>query len=1198
MVMKIKEIELNGFKSFSDRTVLSLHDGVTVIVGPNGCGKSNIVDAFRWVLGEQSARSLRGEKMDEVIFQGSSSRKPKGMAEVTLSISLTPPQSKDTGNATELPKDDDTAHDSVVVARRLYRSGESDYLLNKRSCRLKDIKDLFLDTGLDVKSYSILDQGRIGEILNARPIDRRFLIEEVAGVMKYKVRKAEALSKLASSKENIQRINDIIHEVRRQLNSLDRQVKKAERFKRLIDELKDVELRIARREFLILSEELKELTAELDQLREADAGKRAALSTAENKLETERVGVIEKEKVLAALEQTLYDKERSVAETEKKIAVLKTTIENIRNDIARLTSIETEGAAKKTELAERLVELEGRERSYDAHVEKISDALREKREATASIEAAITGQESALEENRKALFSASDRLSSRRNEHSRLQSSSETLSYKESVAVRDKEVIAQGIVAAEAGISGADAQIAGANAEIVSLKAAADQLASGADVFSRQIEEKKAEVAQERESLASNTSRIGSLKELIIDKTLRDFLSDSGNRLQTSSTVLSDILSSDREHEIALEAALSEKLNSLILDSPEDVLAAVTVVREKQLGRTSIFYTDLGAEPATIETGTPPIAGHPAVLGKASDFIKTEHAAARHAVNSVLDNTFIVRDLRGAMEAFQAHPGGSCVLATLDGEVISADGFITAGQGKDILRRKREIKELLQTVDKQQKVISAIEQELLLMSEELSVCLDSVRETEYAVVEAEKKLSLLQHQRAAHSEERERRVRRRSFLETELATIASEKASLKSALQAKSREISQLEIEHQTVTVAMAEIQSLIAGVRADYEQERAQIEDMRLEITSFREKLLAVSREKQATEEAIAETEEKNSIAAEDIAANTAKVEESVAKLRQMESSIKSSVEEAAALRQARERQREAIAAEKEGLLGFENGLRKLRAEIDELSRRLSDQRSASVEQRMKLESIASGMHQKYGIGIAQAEISIDGFDPAEDAEKAALLNDKIRELGPVNLGTLEEYDELKSRHDFLTKQQEDLTMSIAELEEAISRINLTTRRKLREAYDALRAKFAEVFTTLFGGGRADVVLTDEENVLEAGLDIIAQPPGKKLQNINLLSGGEKALTSLSLLFAGFLLKPSPLCILDEADATLDESNTTRFAQMIRELARDTQFVVITHNRTTMEAADNLYGITMEEPGASKTISLQMSEIEAIGVA
>ncbi len=1196
--MRISEIELNGFKSFGDRTVISLHGGVTVIVGPNGCGKSNIVDAFRWVLGEQSAKSLRGEKMDEVIFQGSSSRKPKGMAEVQLTILLTHSPPKDESSSAELSSVDGEAGDSIVVARRLYRSGESDYLLNKRSCRLRDIKDLFLDTGLDVKSYSILDQGKIGGILNSKPIDRRFLIEEVAGVMKYKVRKAEALSKLESSKENIQRISDIVHEVRRQLSSLDRQVRKAERYKRLIDELKDIELRIARREFLHLSKQLSEVTAGLDQLRENDAAKRAELSTAENELETRRVGMVEKEKILTALEQTLYEKERSISETEKKIAVLKTTIENIRNTVARLTSIETEGAAKKIELAERLIKLEDRERTHRAHIEQMSEALREKREATASIEAAIAEQETALEEKRKDLFSASDRLSSRRNELSRLQSSSETLAYKESVALRDMEGIAQGISAAEAGAAEAEAQLAEQSAEIARLKTEAGRFAEEAEALRRQIEGKKTALAQERELLAANVSRINSLRELLVDRTLLDFLADSGNRLQVSGTTLSDLFSADREHEPAIEAALSEKLNALILERPEDVLAAVEVVREKQLGRTTIFYTGIGEKLSARRTESPAIAGHSVVLGKASDFIKTEHVAAECAVSHVFDHVYIARNIQSAIEAFQMHPDVPCVLVTLGGEVISSSGFITAGQGKDILKRKREIKDLRQTVEKQQAAISATEQEILLLSETLSACVDSIRETESAAVEAEKKVSLLQHQHTANREDRERRERRRFFLDTELVTIAAEKETLKTAIAEKTRDISQLEIEHQTVSVAMAEIQALIACVREEYEQERTYIEDMRLEIASFKEKLIAVSREKQSTEDAIFDIEEKNSIAAEDIAANTAKIADSAAKLTDMENAIKTNVEAAATLQQTRERRREAIAVEKEGLLGFENGLRKLRSEIDELSQQLADRRSLSVELRMKLEAMETGMRQKYGVEIVQTEIALEGFDLGEDAEKVENLNEKIRELGPVNLGTLEEHDELKNRHDFLAKQQEDLTMSIAELEEAIARINQTTRRKLLEAYESLRSKFTEVFTTLFGGGRADLILTGEENILEAGIDIIAQPPGKKLQNINLLSGGEKALTSLSLLFAGFLLKPSPLCILDEADATLDESNTARFAHMIRELSRSTQFVVITHNRTTMEAADHLYGVTMEEPGASKTISLQLSGVEAIGAA
>lgn len=1193
MVMKIKEIELNGFKSFSDRTVLSLHDGVTVIVGPNGCGKSNIVDAFRWVLGEQSARSLRGEKMEEVIFQGSSTRKPKGMAEVTLAISTVPPKAHNEGNGSGR----DAATDSIVVSRRLYRSGESDYLINKRSCRLKDIRDIFLDTGLDVKSYSILDQGRIGEILNAKPVDRRFLIEEVAGVMKYKIRKAEALSKLESSKENLQRINDIIHEVRRQLNSLDRQVKKAERYKRLIGELKDIELRIARREFLSLSERLAGVLAAVEQLREVDAVKRGELSAAENQLETERVGIVEKEKELAALEQKLYEKERAVSDSEKRIAVLKTTIENLKYDKARLEAIQSDGVARKAELSQKAVDLGRQAASHQSHVDQMTEALREKREATAAIEAAIAEQEAELEERRKALFSASERLSMRRNEQSKLQSSSETLAYKESVAHRDMEGIAQAIAAADAGIAEADAKIAEQTAIIGGLRADVERLAGEAGTLHQQIEERKNDLAQERERLAANMSRIGSLRDLIVDKTLRDFLADSGNRLHVSSTVLSDILSADKEYEVAIEAALSEKINSLILDSIDDVVAAVDVVREKQLGRTAIFFTGIGSRPGAQQTEPQAIAGHPSVLGKASDFIKTEHVTAEHAISHVLDNVYIARDLRSAVEAFEAHPGIPCVLVTLDGAVVSSNGFITAGQGQDILRRKREIKELQKTIDQQQVAIAATEQELVSLQEALHVRRDGIREAEALVVEAEKQVSLLQHQRTAHVEERERRERRRSFLETELATLATEKESLKAALEAKALEIHQFEIETQTVRVAMASLQETIASVKEEYEQERSELEDMRLEIASFREKLIALERERQATEEAIIEIDEKFSIAVEEAETTETKIASATEQLQRLEGSIRSTVEDAAALRRAREERRDAIAVEKEALLEKEHGLKALRTEIDALSQQLSDQRSVSVEQRMKLESLQSAMMQKYGVEIGQTEIAIAGFDAGADIESVNSLNEKIRELGPVNLGTLEEYDELKTRYEFMTKQQEDLTMSIAELEEAISRINQTTKRKLREAYDALRAKFVEVFTTLFGGGRADLVLTDEENILEAGVEIIAQPPGKKLQNINLLSGGEKALASLALLFAGFLLKPSPLCILDEADAPLDDINTVRFAQMIRDLSRDTQFVVITHNRTTMEAADHLYGITMEEPGASKTISLQLSEVENIGI-
>jgi chromosome segregation protein len=361
--------------------------------------------------------------------------------------------------------------------------------------------------------------------------------------------------------------------------------------------------------------------------------------------------------------------------------------------------------------------------------------------------------------------------------------------------------------------------------------------------------------------------------------------------------------------------------------------------------------------------------------------------------------------------------------------------------------------------------------------------------------------------------------------------------------------------------------------------------------MTSYREKIDALGREKDAISNAIGEFENKKEQAIKEIRDAEEKIKESTTKLQKLEEEIKSIVMDVDNMQVQRTKLRDTINSENQEIVSKSNILRNIRAQIDEISQQMTDLNSKAVENRLRIENIETSISQKYGLDIKTHGIEVEGFDAAEDENKIDELNTKIRELGPVNLGTIEEYEELKNRYDFLTKQQQDLTMSIAELEEAISRINTTTRRKLREAYDSLRTKFTEVFATLFGGGRADIILTDEENILESGLDIIAQPPGKKLQNINLLSGGEKALTSLALLFAGFLIKPSPLCVLDEADAPLDESNTVRFAQMIKELSKETQFIVITHNRTTMEVADYLYGITMEEPGVSKAISLQFTE-------
>ncbi|MBI5213510.1 MAG: chromosome segregation protein SMC, partial [Nitrospirae bacterium] len=1155
--MKIKQIELIGFKSFADKSLFPLHNGITCIVGPNGCGKSNIVDAFRWVLGEQSAKSLRGEKMEEVIFQGSSTKKQKGMAEVTLVISQSgkPSSASDSGNGSESGED---ASDEMTVSRRLYRSGESEYLMNKRQCRLRDIKDVFLDTGLDVKSYSILDQGRIGEIINTKPHERRFLIEEIAGVMKYKVRKAEALSKLESSKQNLQRINDIVYEVKRQINSLDRQVKKAERYKRLIEELKAIELRIAKKEYSSLSEALSTLLSEIEKLRETDSAKRGELSTLENFIEAKRIEIAEKENALAALEGALNEKERAIADSEKRIAVLKANIENKRLDIERLTNLQAEITVKKAELSGKISELGDAENALLSNIESISIELDEKKEKVCGIEAALGEKESDIEGRRKELFKASEDLSNKKNELGKLQSALENLIYRESVAAKDSETIKGGIDELQTAAKEAEEALKTKNEALLRLQAEKEAMNSEITRLTDAIEGKKTLLAKEREDLASDTSRLNSLKELIIDKSLADFLMEG-----QQTTVLSDIIAADKDFEAAIEAILSDKINSLIFDNLDDVMAVINIIKEKHLGRTSILYKGLDVmRPASDgedinSSVTPGGITHDAIIGPASDFITSENSDAKKAAHAALENTYIVKDIKAAFEVLNSGvptQNSELILVTLDGEVVNSYGWIFAGHGKDVLKRKREIKELQKAIDEQQLKIRGFEDDLNSLIDALAAKKESLKNAEDAVVAVEKEISLSAHSIRTHRDEIERKTRKLSVLDTELSAIAQEMGSTENSIQSKTENIETAEKERAAIDDEIASMQQSLASKREEYEEARSQLTDMKLSLASHREKADAMRKEKDNINDALAELESRKEQAEQEIQDAEQKIKESEHELHDLEEGIKIVIVEADRIKTEKAGLKETISFEQQELIAKDASLKAIRSAIDSVSQQLADANTKAVENRLRIENIEGSISQKYGLEIKIEPVEFEGFDPEDDVNRVNELNTKIRELGPVNLGTIEEYEELKTRYDFLTKQQQDLTMSIAELEEAISRINSTTRRKLREAYDALRTKFSEVFAVLFGGGKADIILTDEDNILDAGLDIIAQPPGKKLQNINLLSGGEKALTSLALLFAGFLIKPSPLCILDEADAPLDESNTVRFAQMIKDLSKETQ--------------------------------------------
>ncbi len=1164
--MRIEKIELTGFKSFADRTTFVLHPGITCIVGPNGCGKSNIVDAFRWVLGEQSAKSLRGEKMEEVIFNGAALKKPKGMAEVMMVVSgLNGAGQGNNGGQAE----------TATISRRLYRSGESEYMINKTPCRLKDIRDVFLDTGLDFRSYSILEQGRIGEILNSKPLDRRFIIEEVAGVMKYKVRKAEALSKLESSRANLVRINDIILEVKKQINILDRLAKKAERYKKLSSEMHGIELKIARREFERIKEEHRGVVEEHASLKAEEAVKGARISETENQTEARRLVLIDKEKELERLQNGYQTMERDISEIERQIAVARADIANLGEYLKKIEYQQEEVETRSGEIAARIEELKTAGEKISGDIEKNGEALSEKTEAFRVLEAELAEKEGQIEDGRREVFRISEELSRMRNDLAKQQSSVDAFERREAQSVKESEDAGKALGEIEAAISSVESEILGNSNEALLLEEKKAVLARELAGGRAGLEELLKSLSDAREELASNTSRLESLKEIAHDRPAGEFIPADGLLGK-----LSDVIDVEAQYEKAVEGVLSEKADLLIMRSQDDIRSAIESLRGAEVGKTS-FIT-----PPPASAGPPP-SGPAGAVGCALDFVRVREGYSGIAEN-ILGRVFFVRDIESGFAMMGLNR--DAVLVTLDGEVIEPSGVVVVGGGKGIFRRKREIRELEEMIVSGKSAIEGMNgrmqeiQDMILGKEE------DVRAVESSIHKIEKEISLSRMTVDNYANDRERMNRKLSYLTLELEEIFREKESLLKLIRENEEKIRSVETAKKAMEEEAAALREGIASRKAEMEERRSDVTDLRLLIASTREKIEAIRNERESSTRAFEDLKQKKADLLSEHAAVRLRVTQRETEVGEEELRLRKCVAEADKVRGDISGRKGDIERENGDLILVEQGLRTLRHEIAAVTSRISELDVARAEHNMRMENIAGNVRTNYGKEIGDLELE---EVTQEEEERLVELGRKIQEMGPVNLGTLEEYEELRGRYEFMTKQQDDLTKAIAELEEAISKINSTTRKKLRDAFEALNAKFGEIFTNLFGGGRAELVLTDDQNILESGIEIVAQPPGKKLQNLHLLSGGEKALTALSIQFASFLIKPTPLCILDEADAPLDETNTERYSRMLAEISASTQFIVITHNRTTMGAAQHLYGITMEEAGVSKVISMQLEEVQ-----
>ncbi len=1190
--MRIRRLELTGFKSFMDRTVIAFDDGVTAIVGPNGCGKSNVADAIRWVLGEQSPRQLRGRSMEDVIFSGSESKPPLGFAEVTLTLENDRPS--------ELAPQYQ-GFSELTVGRRLFRTGESDYLVNKVPVRLLDVQDIFLGSGVGRTAYSIVEQGRIGQIVSARPEDRRSILEEAAGVTRYKRRREAAERKLEATQQNLLRVADLASEIGKQLDGLNRQARKAERYKALRSRIRELELRLASARFLELTARRRAAEDLHGAARAEEAEVAARLAAAEAAVEIDRAALAEAEQRLHALEGQERELQGAARVCEVSLEAsgreLAQIADRSRSQAAEVERLKAQAESLAAERAEASRERDGLERLGGADSARLAAAEQALRDLEREEAALRAEAESARREAGEALGRAAEARSGLSQVERRRIDLEGRLS-----RLRSEEEELAGHGTSLDGSRAAHAERLGRTRQ---LKLRLEEQRGAQEEL---LERTRAEFIQNearlitlREELSDRRARLRSLAELMRNyegygRGVRSLMTRDGPgdpRGRGIFGLVADVVSASPEYENAIEAVLGERLQYVIVESHARGVEAIDWLKSAAEGRASLIPLSRlrPAEPAA-----EPDRSHPGVIAPCLEVVRYD-PSYEAVVRLLLGGALVVRDLPSALELWQGG-GRGCTLVTLDGEVLDPSGVVTGGplegEGHGALQRRRELGELEQTVRSFEAELAlaqerhrALQSRLLQLEAALKALERDGREKELALVGQEKELLRV-------GEELERVAAR-------LRRLEAERAQLEEAIAAVAREEEEhraagatAEAERSRAEERAGEAVSRLEAVRRRAEALAAERTNLKVKVAAEAERRESLAASLRRMGEALAEVEERR-------AALFASISEANARAADLEAR---SGETRAELERARAelgRLGEELGAGRAGrddaaarLRGREVEARDLRRRAEAVAQALAEAALTAREHALELTHLEEQTRERCQADLP-SEVSRFHLDPppaGEDRSRLEELKAQAERMGAINLTAIEEYDELARRHRFLTGQKADLEASVADLRKAVVKINRASRERFRETFDRVNEKFQEVFPRLFSGGRAGLVLTQDADGEpdEGGVEIFAQPPGKKLQNVNLLSGGEKALTAVALVFAIFLIRPAPFCLLDEVDAPLDDANVGRYNELVREMSKASQFILITHNKRTMEVVDALYGVTMEEPGVSKLVPARLS--------
>jgi chromosome segregation protein len=1184
--MRIKRLDITGFKSFMDRVVISFDDGVTGVVGPNGCGKSNVVDAIRWAMGEQSAKNLRGRGMEDVIFNGSETHAPLSMAEVTLTFSI---------EEGDVMPESLAGLPEVAVTRRLFRSGESEYQINKTTCRLLDITELFLGTGVGTRAYSIIEQGRVGQIVSARAEDRRSIIEEAAGVTKYKARRRAAERKMEYTQQNLLRVTDIVSELERRLDSLERQAKKAEKYKRLKTEMRDIELHFSSHRWLELQSQKKVLEAKLAEL---TADERSTWDQVKA-LETD---IAERRAALESDSQALEQMSADVFAIESQVQLDAQSIAHWQEDLVSTKARVAQAEAELAEVLERKAEAEAGKAAGLLELDRMGVASKEdevslqvKEEELRRNSELVIEVGARLEEDRLSLVEIATRVANHESKLQGLQQRNAELAERQ----ERLRVELEGLRAEEAQLDAARKEVLERVEQARQLSIELSQRRGEEEATLQQVREHFAEnevmVTAVREELADKRSRLSSIEEISrnydgFDRGVRAVMTHAGPepRLNGVFGLVSDIVSAPSEHEQAIEAALGERLQHVIVETPERGYELLEYLKSTQDGRS----TFLAVPRETPEPLAPLEMAE--VIGMALSLVQVSDETLRPVVAQLLSGVAVVHDLESARRCAALCPAYTFV--TLEGDVVRPGGVMTGGvmEGPAVgaLQKKREIGDLQADVARLEERYN----ELITRHYELQ---KQMGQSEGVLKGIEKNTHAEEVQLAGH--------------EKDLHSAGSGLVKLRDRIAGVQAEIDQLEASKSGLEYELESSRGEVMHGQTDRELREDRVKLMTAERETLEQKIAALSAEVTTLKVKCASVSERGDAARQRVDALSAQVEELTERAGRLAQGrddgllhlghLEERMAETATERTERQEKHAAAKAELDGrktahaersakVSDDENVLRELRGKIDGLSQGLTSMSLQEKELSLELEHLVASVAERFQTNLVEAvhQFHLVPQLGAEAQEKLKDLRGQLERMGEVNVTAIEEHQEIRDRFAFLSKQKVDLEDSLAQLRDAIEKIDETSRQRFKETFDIVNEKFQAVFPRLFGGGRASLLMTPPAGPgEEPGVEILAQPPGKKLQNVNLFSGGEKALTAVALIFAIFLIKPTPFCLLDEVDAPLDEGNVGRYNEMVREMSKGSQFILITHNKRTMEVSDTLYGVTMEEPGVSKLVSVKL---------